>query len=83
MQPVRASQTRTRATIHYEDTMTTLHDTLTRTVVEELVAENEHLRGLLAEASVFLLNRGTYHYGAVLKGPAAGLYAKIQEELAP
>ena len=63
--------------------MTTLHDTLTRTVVEELVAENEHLRGLLAEASVFLLNRGTYHYGSTLRGPAAGLYAKIQEELAP
>lgn len=63
--------------------MTTLHDTLTRTVVEELVAENEHLRALLAEASVFLLNRGTYHYGSTLKGPAAGLYAKIQEELTP
>jgi hypothetical protein len=63
--------------------MTTLHDTLTRTVVEELVAENEQLRALLAEASAFLLNRGTYHYGNVLKGPAAGLYAKIQEELAP
>ena len=83
MQSVRASQTRTRATIYNEDSMTTLHDTFTRTVVEELVAENEHLRALLAEASVFLLNRGTYHYGAVLKGPAAGLYAKIQEELAP
>ena len=83
MRPMRAGYTRPRATLHYEHSMTTLHDTLTRTVVEELVAENEHLRGLLAEASVFLLNRGTYHYGAVLKGPAAGLYAKIQEELAP
>jgi hypothetical protein len=72
-----------RAIIHYRGTMTTIQDTLTRTVVEELVAENEHLRGLLAEASVFLLNRGTYHYGNVLKGPAAGLYAKIQEELTP
>ena len=83
MQPMRDGSTRPSAIIHNGDTMTTLHDTLTRTVVEELVAENEHLRGLLAEASVFLLNRGTYHYGSTLRGPAAGLYAKIQEELAP
>ena len=83
MQSVRNGYTRTRAIIHYGDSMTTLYDTLTRTVVEELVAENEQLRALLAEASVFLLNRGTYHYGTTLKGPAAGLYAKIQEELAP
>lgn len=80
---MRGSTTRPRPIIHYRGTMTTIQDTLTRTVVEELVAENEQLRALLAEASVFLLNRGTYHYGTVLKGPAAGLYAKIQEELAP
>lgn len=80
---MRDGSTRPSAIIHNGDTMTTLHDTLTRTVVEELVAENEHLRALLAEASVFLLNRGTYHYGTTLKGPAAGLYAKIQEELTP
>lgn len=83
MQPMRDGSTRPSAIIHNGDTMTTLHDTLTRTVVEELVAENEHLRALLAEASVFLLNRGTYHYGSTLRGPAAGLYAKIQEELTP
>ena len=83
MQPMRDGSTRPSAIIHNGNTMTTLHDTLTRTVVEELVAENEHLRALLAEASVFLLNRGTYHYGTTLKGPAAGLYAKIQEELTP
>ena len=83
MQSVRAGYTRPSAIIHHGDSMTTLYDTLTRTVVEELVAENEQLRALLAEASVFLLNRGTYHYGTTLKGPAAGLYAKIQEELAP
>jgi hypothetical protein len=83
MQSMRGSTTRPRPIIHYRESMTTLHDTLTRTVVEELVAENEQLRALLAEASVFLLNRGTYHYGSTLKGPAAGLYAKIQEELAP
>jgi hypothetical protein len=83
MQSMRDGPAGPRPILYNERNMTTIQDTLTRTVVEELVAENEHLRGLLAEASVFLLNRGTYHYGSTLKGPAAGLYAKIQEELAP